>query len=89
MPFCVLRLVSGCAPWPPSMGSVCWRTQHGMERRAHAWLEPPAFQRLSEIHVPTLIVAGEPLLFGAPQAVEALSHAIAGARVVLMPQNPP
>jgi 3-oxoadipate enol-lactonase len=56
-----------------------------MERRAHAWLEPPAFQRLSEIHVPTLIVAGEPLIGNAPQAIDALSHAIAGARVVLMP----
>ena len=56
-----------------------------MERRAHAWLEPPAFQRLSEIHVPTLIVAGEPLIGNAPQQIEALSQAIAGAKVVLMP----
>ena len=56
-----------------------------MERRAHAWLEPPAFHRLSDIQVPALIVAGEPLLFGAQQAVEALSRAIAGAKVVLMP----
>jgi pimeloyl-ACP methyl ester carboxylesterase len=56
-----------------------------MQRREHAWLEPPAFQRLSELHVPTLIVVGGQLPFDAPQAVEALSRAIAGAKVVLMP----
>jgi pimeloyl-ACP methyl ester carboxylesterase len=56
-----------------------------MERRAHAGLEPPAFQRLSEIHVPTLIVERGPLEFNAPQRIEALSHAIAGAKVVTMP----
>jgi pimeloyl-ACP methyl ester carboxylesterase len=56
-----------------------------MEWSAHAWLEPPAFQRLSEIHVPTLIVEPEPLEFNAPQRVEALSHAIAGAKAVTMP----
>jgi pimeloyl-ACP methyl ester carboxylesterase len=56
-----------------------------MEKRQHVWLEPPAFQRLSEIHVPTLIVAGEPLVGNAPQHIDALSHAIAGAKVVLMP----
>ena len=37
-----------------------------MERRQHVWLEPPAFQRLSEIHVPTLIVVRGPLEFNAP-----------------------
>ncbi|MGO8948404.1 MAG: alpha/beta fold hydrolase [Ktedonobacterales bacterium] len=57
----------------------------GMERRQHAWLEPPAFQRLSEIHVPTLMVVPEPLMGNAPQSVEAVSQAIAGARVVTMP----
>jgi pimeloyl-ACP methyl ester carboxylesterase len=56
-----------------------------MERRAHAGLEPPAFQRLSEIHVPTLIVVREPLEFNAPQRIETFSHAIAGAKVVTMP----
>jgi pimeloyl-ACP methyl ester carboxylesterase len=40
---------------------------------------------LSEIHVPTLIVAQGPLLFDAPQAVEALLQAIASARAVLIP----
>jgi pimeloyl-ACP methyl ester carboxylesterase len=53
--------------------------------RAHVWLEPPAFQRLSEIYVPTMIVVGEPLTVGAQQAVEALAHAIAGAKVALIP----
>jgi pimeloyl-ACP methyl ester carboxylesterase len=57
----------------------------GVERRAHAWLEPSAFDRLSEIKIPTLIVVGEPLLLDAQQAVEALSHAIARAKVVLIP----
>ena len=56
-----------------------------MERRAHAWLEPPVFERLSEIHVPTLIVAGELLIVNTPQLLDALSHAIAGAKVVLIP----
>jgi len=56
---------------------------------AQAWLEPPAFQRLSELHVPTLIVVGGPLLFEASQAVEALSQAIAGAKVVTMPAESP
>jgi 3-oxoadipate enol-lactonase len=53
--------------------------------RAHAWLEPPAFQRLAELHVPTLILVGGPMLLGAPKAVEALSRAITGAQLVLMP----
>jgi pimeloyl-ACP methyl ester carboxylesterase len=57
----------------------------GMKWRQHAWLEPPVFQRLSELRVPTLILVGGPLMFEAPQAVEALSRAIPGARVVLMP----
>jgi pimeloyl-ACP methyl ester carboxylesterase len=56
-----------------------------MERRAHAWLEPPVFQRLSEIHVPTMIVVRGPLTVDAQQYIEALSHAIAGAEVVLIP----
>jgi hypothetical protein len=55
------------------------------ERRQHVWLEPPAFQRLSELHVPTLLVMGAPLKFDAPQYIEALSQAIAGAKVILMP----
>jgi len=55
------------------------------ERRQHVWLEPPAFQRLSEIHVPTLMVVRGPLMLGAQQTVEALSQAIAGAKVVTMP----
>ena len=55
-----------------------------MGRTQHAWLEPPAFQRLSEIHVPTLIVVRGPLDSDAQQSVEAVSHAIAGAKVVLM-----
>ena len=55
------------------------------ERHRQAWLEPPAFQRLAEIHVPTLIVVRGPLVRDAPQYIDALSRAIAGARVVVMP----
>ena len=55
------------------------------ERHRQAWLEPPAFQRLSEIHVPTLIVVRGPLGLDAPQYIDALSRAIAGARVMVMP----
>ena len=39
------------------------------ERRRQAWLEPPAFQRLSEIHVPTLIVVRGPLKFEMPRSI--------------------
>jgi pimeloyl-ACP methyl ester carboxylesterase len=53
--------------------------------RTHAWREPPVFQRLSEIHVPTLIVVQRPLQFDALQYIEALSQAIAGAKVALIP----
>jgi pimeloyl-ACP methyl ester carboxylesterase len=55
------------------------------ERRQHVWLEPPVFQRLSELHVPTLIVMGTPLRFNAPKYLVALSQAIAGSEVVLLP----
>jgi pimeloyl-ACP methyl ester carboxylesterase len=55
------------------------------ERRQHVWLEPPVFQRLSELRVPILIVMGTPLQFNAPKYLVALTQAIAGAEVALLP----
>ena len=56
-----------------------------LERHNQAWLDPSAFGRLGRIRVPTLMVVREPLGPDAQQYVYALSQAIAGAKVVVMP----
>jgi 3-oxoadipate enol-lactonase len=52
--------------------------------RQQAWLEPPAFQRLAEIQVPTLILEHGPLGPDAQQRTTALAQAIANATVVVL-----
>jgi pimeloyl-ACP methyl ester carboxylesterase len=62
--------------------------QEGWGRwRQQAWLEPPAFQRLSEIGVPTLIIRHGPLGSGAQQHTTALTQALANATVAVLPAD--
>jgi pimeloyl-ACP methyl ester carboxylesterase len=50
-------------------------------------LDPPAFGRLGEITVPTLVIIGERDIPPVQQMAEALASGIAGARKVVMPNT--
>lgn len=65
--------------------SACEDLQGWYQQQQQAWLTPPAFERLSEIHVPTMILVKGPLGPDAQLYMNALTQAIAGARVVVMP----
>jgi 3-oxoadipate enol-lactonase len=48
-------------------------------------LEPPAISRLSEIHVPTLIIVGDQDVQTILQIADILEKGIAGAKKVVIP----
>lgn len=50
-------------------------------------LDPPAKQRLHEIHVPTLIIVGDYDLASVQERTAYLSHEIAGAEAIIIPQT--
>jgi 3-oxoadipate enol-lactonase len=59
--------------------------RHRDEQATPRPLDPPAFRRLNEIHVPTLTIYGDLDESIAATAMTYLAQHIAGARVVLMP----
>lgn len=58
---------------------------HFLNRDPDQRLDPPAAQRLSEIHCPTLVVVGERDLPDFQQITDLLHTGIAGARKVVLP----
>jgi pimeloyl-ACP methyl ester carboxylesterase len=50
-------------------------------------LEPPAYGRLGEIHVPTLVIVGDRDIPPIQRVADALAGGIAGARKVVMPNT--
>lgn len=58
----------------------------GIATMGRLWLDhPPAYGRLSEIHVPTLVVAGDGDLLDFLRVAELLAGETAGARLVVLP----
>jgi 3-oxoadipate enol-lactonase len=64
---------------------ACEDLQEWYNQQQQAWLAPHAFGRLSEIHVPTLILVKGPVGPDFQLYLDALTQAIAGAKVVVRP----
>ncbi|MFN7966533.1 MAG: alpha/beta hydrolase [Acidobacteriota bacterium] len=59
----------------------------GATYRDQQWGSPPAYGRLAEIHVPTLIIRGDHDVGDIVAVAEAMSHQIPGARLITFPAS--
>jgi pimeloyl-ACP methyl ester carboxylesterase len=57
----------------------------GATYRDQHWASPPAYERLSEIHVPTLIIRGDHDVPDILAAAEVMSQRISGAQLITLP----
>jgi pimeloyl-ACP methyl ester carboxylesterase len=74
-----LRIVLGWPRWPRLIRNQRKPRRQEHERYRARWAQPPALERLAEIHAPTLIVLGESTNPAGAQLAMILHDEIAGA----------
>ena len=78
------RIVLGWPRWPRLKRGQRNPRRQEYERYRARWAQPPALERLAEIHTPTLIVLGEYTFPSLEQVARILQEEIAGAQLVFL-----